>query len=94
MLALKSLVATVPALAFGCFALFSAQPASAYTACNGSGDCWHTDTRVHYPDVKLSFHNDKWADTHKSDAKYHWHEADAEHDAAHGYWNNGEWHHE
>jgi len=49
---------------------------------------------VNYPDVKLTFHDDKWQDAHKSDAQYHWHEAEADHDAAHGYWNNGEWHHE
>ena len=93
MYAPKSLAAVSSALALGCAMLFSAVPASAYTACNGNGDCWHTDSRVHYPHVKLSFHNDKWWDSHKSDAQYHWHEADADHDWHHGYWNNGEWRH-
>jgi hypothetical protein len=92
MRASSPLVAVSSALVLGCAVFISAVPALAYTACNGNGDCWHTDSRVHYPDVKLSFHDDKWADTHRSDAQYHWHEADADHDWHHGYWNNGEWH--
>jgi hypothetical protein len=86
----KPLIALSPVLAIGCALLFGSAPALAYTACNGSGDCWHTDSRVNFPGVKLTFHNDKWADEHKSDAKYHWHEADADRDAARDYWNNGE----
>lgn len=85
-------ISSVVALGFG--ALIISAPVSAYTACNSGGDCWHTDSRVHYSGVKLSFHDDKWADAHKSEARYHWHDADADHDAAHGYWNKGEWHHE
>ena len=81
-------------LALGCAVLFSSAPALAYTACNRGGDCWHTDNRVKFSGVKLTFHNDKWADAHKSNAKYRWHETDADHDAQHGYWNKGEWHHE
>jgi hypothetical protein len=88
----QSFAAVSSAIALGCAVIFGAAPALAYTACNG-GDCWHTDSKVHYSGVKLSFHNDKWADSHKSDANYHWHEADADHDSAQGYWNNGEWHH-
>jgi hypothetical protein len=90
----KLIFAITSVFALGCAGLFISASASAYTVCNGNGDCWHTDTRVHFPDVTLSFHNDKWADAHRSDAKYHWHEADADHDSAHGYWANGEWHHE
>jgi hypothetical protein len=72
--------------------LAAAGPAFAYTACNGDGDCWHTDTRVHFPGVSLTFHNDKWADTHRKNSRYHWHDTDAARDWHHGYWSNGEWH--
>ena len=81
----------VSVLAAGC--AFLAAPASAYTACNKDGDCWHTDSRVTFPGVTLSFHNDKWWDSNKANAKYHWHDADADHDWHHGYWANGEWRH-
>ena len=67
-------------------------PASAYTTCNREGDCWHTDTRVHIPGVTLNFHDDKWWDANRSNARYHWHDADAGHDWHHGYWSRGEWH--
>ena len=67
-------------------------PASAYTACNRNGDCWHTDTRVHFPGVTLNFHNDKWWDVHRDNARYHWHDMDTAHDWHHGYWSHGEWH--
>jgi hypothetical protein len=87
----KSLFAISSVLALGCAGLFISAPASAYTTCNSNGDCWHTDTRVSYPDVKFNYHDDKWADSHKTDAQYHWHDADADHDGAKGYWNNGEW---
>ena len=90
----KPLFGLASILALGCALFFSAAPAAAYTACNRGGDCWHTDSKEHFRGVKLSYHNDKWADSHKSDAKYHWHDADANHDAHHGYWNKGEWHHE
>ncbi len=83
-------LATVFAAASGlCLA---AVPASAYTACNRDGDCWHTDTRVHFPGATLSFHNDKWWDANRSNSRYHWHEADTGHDWHHGYWSHGEWH--
>jgi hypothetical protein len=90
----KSLAALSSALTLGCAVLFSSVPALAYTACNGNGDCWHTEDRVTFPGVTLTFHDDKWQDQHRTDAQYHWHEADADHDWHHGYWNNGEWHHE
>jgi len=70
----------------------AATPASAYTTCNKEGDCWHTDSRVSFPGVTLSFHDDKWWDGHRSDNHYRWHEADNDHDWHHGYWANGEWH--
>jgi hypothetical protein len=82
-------LASVFAAAGLCFAM---APASAYTACSREGDCWHTDTRVHLPGVTLNFHNDKWWDANKSNARYHWHDADAGHDWHHGYWSHGEWH--
>jgi len=69
----------------------SAMPASAYTACNRQGDCWHTDSRVHFPGVTLSFHNDKWGEMHRS-GRYRWHDLDNDHGWHHGYWSRGEWH--
>jgi hypothetical protein len=86
----KSVVlASVLAASAICLAPLSAY---AYTACNKEGDCWHTDSRVHFPGVTLSFHNDKWWDANKDNARYHWHETDTGHDSHHGYWSRGEWH--
>jgi hypothetical protein len=86
----KSLIlASVLATASGL--LMASVPASAYTACNREGDCWHTDTRVHFPGATLSFHNDKWGEAHRA-GRYHWHDTDNDHDWHHGYWSRGEWH--
>ena len=79
-------------LAVAAGVVIGAVPASAYTACNRQGDCWHTDSRVHFPGVTLSFHDDKWADKNRNNARYHWHETDNDHDWHHGYWSRGEWH--
>jgi len=84
----KSLVMASLLVAFGA----ASAPAFAYTACNKEGDCWHTDTRVHFPGATLSFHNDKWWDKNKENSRYHWHETDNDHDWHHGYWARGEWH--
>lgn len=70
----------------------TAGDASAYVACNRFGDCWHTDSRVHFPHVQLSFHTDKWWDRHRNSARYTWHEIDNDHDWHHGYWQHGTWH--
>ena len=67
-------------------------PASAYTVCNREGDCWHTDSRVRFPGITLSFHTDKWWDSNRNKARYHWHDADNGHDWHHGYWSHGTWH--
>jgi hypothetical protein len=66
--------------------------ASAYVVCNRAGDCWHTDTRVHFPGVRLTFHPDAWWDHHKTDSHFNWHEVDGGHDWHHGYWDHGTWH--
>ena len=86
------IVRIASAAALGSALLLAAVPASAYTACNSEGDCWHTDSRVSFPGVTLSFHDDKWRDAHKDDAHMRWHDADNDHDWHHGYWTNGEWH--
>ena len=57
-----------------------AQSASAYVVCNRFGDCWHTDSRVHFPHVSLTFHADNWWDHHKNNRHYTWHEIDNSHD--------------
>ena len=87
--ALSSVLASV--LAVGAAVLLSAAPASAMVACNHDGDCWRTGTKVQYSGVLLSFHEDSWWDEHKTDAQYHWHDADTEHRWEHGYWKGGAW---
>ncbi len=69
-----------------------ATPASAYVACNPHGDCWHTDSRIHFPGVRLAFHPDNWWDRHVHDRHFRWHDADTGHDWHHGYWVGGRWH--
>jgi hypothetical protein len=90
----NSLFGVSSALALGCAAIIFSAPASAYTACHSSGDCWHADSKAHFKGEKVSYHKDNWWDAHKSDTHYHWHEADKDHDANHGYWKGGEWHHD
>lgn len=87
----KLLNSLVLGAAIGAGVLVAASPASAYVVCNRFGDCWHTDTRVHFPHVRLSFHNDKWWDRHRNSAHYTWHEIDNSHDWHHGYWDRGTW---
>ena len=69
-----------------------ATPASAYVTCNREGDCWRTETRIHFPGVTLSFHDDRWWERHRHDRHYSWHDFDNDHDWHHGYWDRGEWH--
>ena len=66
--------------------------AAAYVVCNRFGDCWHADTRIHFPGVRLTFHRDNWWDHHKTNRHYRWHEVDGSHDWHHGYWDRGAWH--
>ena len=70
----------------------TAQSATAYVVCNRFGDCWRTESRVHFPHVRLLFHSDRWWDHHKADRHYTWHEHDGDHDWHHGYWDHGTWH--
>jgi hypothetical protein len=70
----------------------TADSAAAYVVCNRFGDCWHTDTRVHFPGVRLTFHADSWWDHHKANRHYTWHELDSSRDWHHGYWDHGTWH--
>jgi hypothetical protein len=91
MRASKSFVAVSSVLALGCGVLFTAAPASAYVACNSSGDCWHTGSKMKWSGAIVSYHEDDWWDAHKADAQYHWHDADAEHNWQHGFWANGVW---
>ena len=69
----------------------TAPTASAYVACNRY-ECWHTDTRVVLPGIRLTFHNDDWQRRHAHDRRVTWHERDADHDWRHGYWEHGSWH--
>jgi hypothetical protein len=71
--------------------LLAASPAMAMITCNSDGDCWRTETKVTFPNVTLSYHDDPWWDAHKTEKTYTWHEADADHDWHHGYWVKREW---
>jgi hypothetical protein len=73
------------------YALFGTAPAWAFVACNKDGDCWRTGSKIQWSGVILTFHDDSWWDTHKADAQYHGHDADAQHDWQTGYWREGEW---
>ena len=61
-----------------------AAPASAYVTCNRQGDCWHVETRLHFPGVTLSFHDDSWWERHRHDRHYSWHDLDNDHDPTKG----------
>jgi hypothetical protein len=61
-----------------------AAPASAYVACNGRGDCWHTSERAAYkPAWGIRIHDDNWKWRGHG---YRWREHDGR-----GYWRNGLW---
>lgn len=62
----------------------TAGSASAYVACNGRGDCWHTNDRYSYrPAWGITVHDDawRWRGNH-----YRWREHEGR-----GYWRNGVW---
>jgi hypothetical protein len=86
-LAARALAAT--ALGGG---LLLASPASAIITCNSNGDCWRTETRITYPNVTFTYHDDPWWEAHKTERTYVFHDTDADHDWHHGYWMKGEWH--
>ena len=89
----KHLAHIAMACAFGAgLAVAVSSPASAYVTCNRHGDCWHTEDRVRFPGVSLSFHNDSWRDRHRDSKNMHWHDADNDHDWHQGYWDRGTWH--
>jgi hypothetical protein len=83
-------VSSVLALAFA--TLFCTSQAFAFVTCSSNGDCWKTDSKVRWPGVMLTYHDDKWWDEHKSEQRYRFREADDQHDWRRGYWANGEWH--
>lgn len=60
-----------------------AAPASAYVACNRSGDCWHTNDRGFHRGWGITVHDDSWK--WRGD-RYHWREHEGR-----GYWRNGVW---
>jgi hypothetical protein len=64
--------------------------ASAYVACNGSGDCWHTDQRYAYnPGFGVQIHPDNWYFHHDwdHDGDHHW----RNHHDGRGYYRSGVW---
>ena len=70
-------------------AVFTSGAASAYVVCNHEGDCWHSDQRYRYHDVRVDVHPDNWY-FHRDwdhDRDYHWR---GHHDGR-GYWRNGVW---
>lgn len=69
-------------LSAGALAL-TAGSASAYVACNRSGDCWHTNSRYNYhPGWGVRVHDNNWR--WRSHEKYRWREH-----AGRGYWGRG-----
>jgi hypothetical protein len=68
----------------------SAGAASAYVACNGTGECWHVDHRYHYaPAVGVQMHPDDWY-FHRDWAHDRSHQWRDHHDGR-GYYRNGVW---
>lgn len=66
MLSSKKLVArALAATALG-GGLLLAGPASAIITCNSNGDCWRTETRITYPNVTFTYHDDPWRRTRPS----------------------------
>ena len=64
----------------------TAQSASAYVACNGAGECWHSDHRYRAPGVALQWHPDDWY-FHRSWDHDHW----RDYHGGRGYYRNGVW---
>ena len=63
----------------------TAGSASAYIACNGHGDCWHTTSRYTYrPAWGVTVHDDNWRWAARD--RYRWREH-----TGRGYWRNGIW---
>jgi hypothetical protein len=79
----------VTAALFGaaCALALTASSASAYIACNRSGDCWHVKERYKYrPDFGISIHPDNWRWRDHDHARYRWREHEGR-----GYWREGVW---
>ena len=77
----------LPALLAGASLALSTAGASAYVACNGEGDCWHTESRWHPPGVNFSFHPDDWYFHQTWDSNHHF----RDYHAGRGYWKGGIW---
>lgn len=71
--------------------LLAASPAWALITCNSNGDCWRTETRVTFPGVTFSYHDDPWWDAHKTERTYVFHDDSPDYDWHHGYWRGGVW---
>lgn len=81
--------AVLAALSAGALAL-SATSASAYVACNHTGECWHVDQRYHYREPGIVVHPDDWYFHNNWDhGRYHWRAEEHHHDR--GFWRNGVW---
>ena len=81
----KSLVAGAALAAAGL--VFSTFGASAYVVCNHDGDCWHTESRYHYPGSGYTFHPDDWYFHQTWGSDRHWHD----YQKGRGYWKGGVW---
>ena len=90
MRSLKKILATAAAassMALGAAAV-TGGPALAYVACNGVGECWHTDHRYHYaPTVGVITHPDTWYFHQHWDANHRY----IDHHEGRGYYRNGVW---
>ena len=74
------------AIAAGALAV-TAGSASAYVACNGDGDCWHTESRVAVPGVHFDYHPDDWYFHQRWDDHHHF----RDYHEGRGYWRSGVW---
>ncbi len=85
----KVLVAAMAASSLGVGGVaITAAPASAAIACNGAGECWHVDRRMHYdPALGIRFHDDGWRARQHWGAGLQW----RENHAGRGYYRNGVW---
>jgi hypothetical protein len=77
----------VTAAIAGGLAMMAAAPASAYVACNSSGDCWHTESHYTAPGVTFSWHPDDWYFHQRWDDRHHF----RDYHEGRGYYRNGVW---
>jgi hypothetical protein len=82
----KIITAAAAALLSLSFVAATAGSASAYVACNGAGECWHTDNRHYDRGLGIQLHPDDYY-FHRSWDHDHW----RDYHGGRGYYRNGVW---